>query len=107
MWTACETCYSKDSSWEAVMIQLSGETLALARRLAVAQGLSMEDAIRHAIEQSAREAGIISQRQRRDLSSEAIAARKARLDEFADDIARMPVLDPRSPQEIMDDLNTP
>jgi antitoxin VapB len=88
------------------MIHLSEGTLALARRLAVAQGLSMEDAVRQAIERSAREVGLISRRHTpRDVSAPAIAARKARLDEFADSIARMPILDPRSAQQIMDDLN--
>ena len=88
------------------MIQLSQETEALAQRLAAAQGISMEEAIKQAIEQSARAAGIASQPQKqRDSSPKAVAARKARIDEIADDIAKMPVLDPRSPREIMDDLN--
>ena len=88
------------------MVQLSQETEALARRLAAAHGISMEEAIKRALEQSAREAGIVSQPQkRRDQSPKAVAARKARIDELADDIAKMPVLDPRSPREIMDDLN--
>jgi antitoxin VapB len=88
------------------MIHLSEETLALARRLAAAQGLSVEATVRQALEQSAREVGVPSPRRTpRDLSSQAVAARKADLDAFADEIARMPVLDPRSPQKIMDDLN--
>ena len=90
------------------MIHLSEETAALARRLAAAQGLSLEDAVRQAIEQSARKAGVASQPQRqRDRSPEAIAARKARIDVIVAEIAKMPVLDPRSPREIMDDLNAP
>jgi antitoxin VapB len=60
------------------MINLSPETVALARRLAVAQGISMEDAIKQAIEQSAREAGLMAEpERRRELSAGAVAARKA------------------------------
>jgi hypothetical protein len=88
------------------MIHLAEETVALARRLAKAQGLSMEDAIRQAIEQSAREAGVAPESgHRRDLSVGAVAARKARIDRIVEEIAVMPVLDRRSPGEIMDDLN--
>jgi antitoxin VapB len=89
------------------MIELSLETEALARRLAAAQGISIEEAIKLALEQKAREAGLVSgPSRRRDGSAKAVAARKAGLDETADDIARMPVLDPRTPGDIMDDLNT-
>ncbi len=88
------------------MINLSPETVALAQRLAAAHGLSTEDAIKQAIEQCAREAGVMPEpARRRDLSIEAIAARKARMDRIADEIAAMPVLDPRSTREITDDLN--
>jgi antitoxin VapB len=88
------------------MVQLSQETEALARRLAAAQGVSMEDAIRRAIEQKAREAGIADQpRPGRDLSAKAVAERKARIERVVQEIATMPVLDPRSPREIMDDFN--
>jgi antitoxin VapB len=88
------------------MINLSPETVALAQRLGAAQGLSTEDAIKQAIEQCAREAGVVAEpERRRDLSAEAVAARKARIDRIVDEIATMPVLDPRSPREIMDDLN--
>jgi antitoxin VapB len=87
------------------MINLSPETIALAQRLAAAHGVSTEDAIKQAIEQSAREAGVMAPEPRRELSAAAIAARKARIDRIVDEIAAMPVLDPRSPREIMDDLN--
>lgn len=88
------------------MIHLSWETEALARRLALAKGIPLEDAVRNAIEHSAREAGVLGKPQiQRDQSPEAIAARKARMDKIADEIANLPVLDPRSPAEIMDDLN--
>jgi antitoxin VapB len=88
------------------MINLSPQTIALAQRLAAAQGISIEEAIKQAVEQCAREAGVVAEpKQRRDISAGAIAARKARMDRIADEIATMPVRDPRSPREIMDDLN--
>ena len=89
------------------MIHLSQETLALAKRLAAARGVSLEDAVKLAVEQRAREAGVTTQPPKpRDLSPDAIAARKAKLDAFAETITKMPVLDPRSAREIMDDINT-
>ena len=88
------------------MIHLPPETVALAQRLASVRGITIEDAVKLAIEQSAREAGIGCQPPKhRDRSAEAVARRKAQLEEFADDIASLPVLDPRSPREITDDLN--
>lgn len=42
----------------------------------------------------------------RDRSPQAVAARKAFMRQIADEVAAMPVLDPRSAAEIMDDLNT-
>jgi antitoxin VapB len=89
-----------------MMIELSQETEALARRLAAAQGISIEEAIKEALEQKAREAGLAAgPGGQRDGSARAVAARKAGLDEIANDIARMPVLDARTPRDIMDDLN--
>jgi hypothetical protein len=85
------------------MINLSPETIALAQRLASAQGVSLEDAIKQAIEQCAREAGVTEPR-RRDVSHEAIAARKAATQRIIDEIKAMPILDPRPPREIIDDL---
>ena len=38
---------------------------------------------------------------------EALAARRARIDRIVEEIAAMPVLDQRSPREIMDDIDTP
>lgn len=88
------------------MIHLSRDTVALAHRLATLRGISLEDAVTLAIEHSAREAGLASQPLRqRDLSPGAVAARKARLDEIADAITKMPVLDPRTTRAIMDDIN--
>jgi antitoxin VapB len=88
------------------MIHLSPETLALAQRLAAAQGLSIEDAVKQAVEQSARAAGLAAAPMPpRDLSDRAVAARKARMSTLANEIAALPILDPRTPREIMDDVN--
>jgi antitoxin VapB len=88
------------------MITLSDEIEALAKRLAAAQRLSVEDAIKQALEAKARAAGIVPQPPRgRDQSSAAVARRKAGIERIVAEIAAMPILDPRSPREIMDDLN--
>jgi hypothetical protein len=44
-------------------------------------------------------------RKRRDQSPAAVATRKASVDRIVEEIAAMPILDARSPREIMDDLN--
>jgi antitoxin VapB len=82
------------------MINLSQETEALAKRLAAAQHVSIEDAIKLALEEKARAAGVATEpfRPRRRMSVEKMLA-------FGAEIAAMPLLDPRSPREIMDDLN--
>ncbi len=88
------------------MINLSQETEALAARLAAAHRLSVEGAIRQALEAQARAASISEQPRRpRDQSAEAVAARRTRTDRLVAELAAMPVLDPRAPGEIMDDLN--
>jgi antitoxin VapB len=88
------------------MVNLSQETEDLAKRLAAAQRLSLEEAIRRAIDAAARVADVLRERQRRrDQSPEAIVARHARTDRFVAELAAMPILDPRSPRDIMDDLN--
>jgi antitoxin VapB len=88
------------------MINLSQETEALARRLADAQNVSIDDAVKQALEAHARAAGLTPEmRPPRDRSPEAVMRRRARIDRFVRDIAAMPVLDQRSPREIMDDLN--
>lgn len=80
------------------MINLSQETEALAQRLAAAQRLSVEAAIRQALLTQARTTGIEPEKSRRRMSVEQMLALGA-------EIAALPVLDPRSPNEIMDDLN--
>jgi antitoxin VapB len=88
------------------MIDLSQEIEALAKRVAAAEKLSVEDIIRQALEERARSSGIEPRVQHpRDVSLEAIAARKARFDEMARKIAAAPVNDPRPINEIVDDLN--
>jgi antitoxin VapB len=86
------------------MITLSGETEALAKRLAAAQGLSIEETVKQALEEMAR--AVPELQRRRDNSPAAIAKRQANIERIVAEIAAMPVLDPRSPQEIMDDLNS-
>ena len=88
------------------MINLSQETEALAQRLAAAQRLTVEATIHQALEATARVAGMARDVHRaRDVSPEAVAARIARFDAFAERIALAPVNDPRPVGEIIDDLN--
>jgi hypothetical protein len=63
------------SEARVIDINLSPETIALAERLAAARGISVEEAVRLAVEQSARDAGVTVWR--RDASSEEIAPRAA------------------------------
>jgi antitoxin VapB len=86
------------------MINLSQKTEALAKRLA--ESLSVEDAIWLALEEKARATGVVMEpRHPRDQSPEAVAARHALTNRFVAELAAMPVLDLRSPGEIMNDLN--
>jgi antitoxin VapB len=89
------------------MLDLSQETEALARRLADAQRTSVDDAVRRALEAGAHAAGLNQPKSggSRDSSPEAVAARRARINPIVREITAMPVLDRRSPSEIMDDLN--
>jgi antitoxin VapB len=82
------------------MIDLSQETETLARRLAEAQHISLDDAVREALEERARAKGVTleARRPRRRLTVDQILA-------VGDEIAAMPLLDTRSPREIMDDIN--
>ena len=88
------------------MINLPPETETLAVRLAAAQHISVEVAIRQALEAQARAAGVLPEPHGpRDQSPEAVAARHARTNRLVEELASMPVLDQRSPREIMDDLD--
>ena len=82
------------------MIDLTQETEALAKRMAAAQNVSLDDAIRAALEERARATGVIAdaRRPRRRMTVEQMLA-------VGDEIAAMPLLDTRSPREIMDDIN--
>jgi antitoxin VapB len=80
------------------MIHLSQETEALARKLAAAQQISVDAAVRRALEEQARGAGISLKPVRRRMTAERMRA-------FALEFAALPVRDPRSPTEIADDLN--
>ena len=85
------------------MIDLSQETEALAKLLAAAQRLSVDEAVRQALEEKARKAGVVPGThppRRRRMSVEEMLAAGA-------EIAAMPLLDPRSPREIIDDINAP
>jgi hypothetical protein len=87
---------------EADMINLSPETLELSKRLAAAQGISVEEAIKQAVAQCALAVGVIERT--RDTSPEAIARRKAETQRIIDEISALPVLDPRPWREILDDV---
>ena len=82
------------------MIDLSDEAVALAERLAAAQRLPVEDAVRLALEEKAAALLAASPPPRRRASVEEMLA-------TGDDITAMPLLDQRPPREIMDDLNAP
>ncbi|HXT78996.1 MAG TPA: hypothetical protein VN702_05490 [Acetobacteraceae bacterium] len=87
------------------MIDLSQETEALARRVAEARRISVDAAIRTALEASAAsvplEAGGL-----RDPSASAVTARRERIARIVREIAAMPVIDRRPLPEIVDDINT-
>ena len=86
------------------MIDLSQETELLARRVADARHVPVDTAVKEALEASA--ASLLLKPDRpRDRSPEAVAARRARVDQFVAELAAMPVLDRRPLQEIVDDLN--
>ncbi len=78
------------------MIYLSDDIEALARKVADARGLSVEDVIARAIEESARRTGVARPR-RRQTAEEMLAV--------GAEIVALPLLDPRSPRQIMDDMN--
>ena len=88
------------------MIHLSSKTEALAERLAEAHRLPVEEAIHMVLEQRALAEGLITQRPAREQSPEAIKARRSRTDALVAALAAMPVLDPRPPREIMNDLDS-
>lgn len=91
---------------EEAMINLSQETEALAQRVALAKHVGVDDAIRAALESAARAEGIaLEPRRPRDPSPEAVAVRRARIDEIVRAVASLPVLDPRPLPELINELN--
>ncbi|MFL9827794.1 type II toxin-antitoxin system VapB family antitoxin [Rhodoplanes sp. SY1] len=84
------------------MTELPPDILRLARQLAEAQGISVAEAIRRAVADSFEAAGLTEtdQAARRRMSAEQMLA-------FGREIAAMPLLDPRSPEQIMDDIASP
>jgi antitoxin VapB len=81
------------------MLNLSHETEVLAARLAEAQRLPVDLAVRQALEAQARAAGVLPVRQHRMTVDQMLA--------LGAEIAALPVLDTRSANEIMDDINAP
>ena len=81
------------------MINLSDDLETLARRVAAVEQTSVEDAIRRALEDRARAKGMsVAPRHRRRMTAGQMVA-------LGTEIAAMPLLDSRSPREIMDDLS--
>jgi antitoxin VapB len=78
------------------MIELSEDIEALARKIATACGVSVEDAVAWAIEEGAHRSGLARPR-RRMTGAQMLAV--------GDEIAALPLLDPRSPREIMQEVN--
>jgi antitoxin VapB len=78
------------------MIEVSGDIEALARRIAAVRGVSVEDAPAWAIEEGAHRSGVARPR-RRMTSAQMLAV--------GDEITALPLLDPRNPQEIMQEIN--
>jgi antitoxin VapB len=88
----------------SAMIDLSQETEALARRVADARHVTVDAAIRQALEASAHAIGVLPEPGRpRDLSFEAITICRERIGRIVHEI-EAPLLDTRSPHEIMEDL---
>ncbi len=81
------------------MISLPEDVETLARRVAAVERTSVEDAIRRALEDRARAKGVslVARRGRRMTAEQMLA--------LGVEIAAMPLLDSRSPREIMDDLS--
>ena len=77
------------------MLSLSEETESLAHRLAEAQHLSVDAAVRRALEQQARSVGVVRPAETGRVSDEEVARQ----------IDALPILDHRPWQEIADEIN--
>ena len=84
------------------MIDLSLETELLARRVAELQHMSVDAAVRRALERQVAATGVPTRANgtRHRMSIDEMLA-------VGEEIAAMPLLDPRSPKEIMDEINEP
>ncbi len=81
------------------MLQIAHDTEQLARKVAARLGRKPEDIIRAAVEREARALGVIEEPPARKITTTAdILA-------FGRRATARPVLDPRSPQQIADDIN--
>jgi antitoxin VapB len=78
------------------VIRLTRETEALARRLAVARGISLEDAVAAAIEASAK--AMATRTNNRVLSKDELIRR---MEEISARSAARPLVDPRNPDELI------
>ncbi|MGE4045722.1 MAG: hypothetical protein AB7F35_12780 [Acetobacteraceae bacterium] len=88
------------------MIDLSQETEALIRRLAIAENVSADTVVRQALDARLRMGcGTVQPDQPEAARARTIAERRACMEQIAREIAALPVLDTRSPREIMDDLD--
>jgi len=91
--------YPETSFEEITMLHIAHDTEQLARRVAARLGRKPEDVIRAAVEREAKALGVADdQPARKRMTVEEMLA-------IGRKVAAMPVLDPRSPQEIADDLN--
>lgn len=79
------------------MIQLTSETEALARQLAAVRGISLDEAVKIAIEKSAQES------LRHPTASEKLGKDELirRMEEISARCAARPLIDPRSPDELI------
>jgi antitoxin VapB len=82
------------------MIDLSRETEALAKQIAAARSISVDEAIRQALQAMASDEGAP-----RDRSRAAIAARVSEVDRIVAELTALPLLDRRDPHVIADDLD--
>ena len=87
------------------MIRLSPETLALAERLAAARGISVEDAVKLALEETSKQAPSPAPNGAR-LAKESLIRR---MEEISARCGARPLVDPRSPDELIgyDDFGLP
>lgn len=85
------------------MLDLAPETEALALSLAEARHVSVDAAVRSALEA---QRCLLSTPKARDTSPEAVAARRMRIDQIVAEVAALPILDDRPIVDIVDDINT-